>query len=88
MPSSTLVEDDALLAENAGLTEWPIVLMGEFDKAFLEVPAECLMILHEDAPEVLLAAASGKKLANKFLLVSNLNGQGRRRGRSSPATRR
>ncbi|MDP1640361.1 MAG: glycine--tRNA ligase subunit beta, partial [Hyphomicrobium sp.] len=38
----TLVEDDALAAENAGLTEWPTVLMGEFDKAFLEVPPECL----------------------------------------------
>ena len=38
-----LVEDEALLAENAGLTEWPLVLMGRFDEAFLEVPAECLI---------------------------------------------
>ncbi len=38
----TLVEDDALSSENAGLTEWPTVLMGEFDKSFLEVPGECL----------------------------------------------
>ena len=38
-----LVEDEALLAENAGLTEWPVVLMGSFDKAFLEVPGEVLM---------------------------------------------
>ena len=38
-----LVEDEALLAENAGLTEWPTVLMGTFDEAFLDVPAECLM---------------------------------------------
>ena len=32
------------------------VLMGEFDEAFLEVPAECLTTVDEDAPEVLLAA--------------------------------
>ncbi len=38
-----LVEDEALLSENAGLTEWPVVLMGTFDKAFLEVPGEVLM---------------------------------------------
>ncbi len=38
-----LVEDEALLNENAGLTEWPVVLMGSFEKEFLSVPAECLM---------------------------------------------
>ena len=37
-----LVEDDALLAENAGLTEWPVVLMGAFDADFLDVPQEVL----------------------------------------------
>src|SRR6266508_1076670 len=36
----TLVEDEALLAENAGLTEWPVVLMGSFDEDFLDVPPE------------------------------------------------
>ena len=40
--SSMLVEDVALLAENAGLTEWPVVLMGSFDESFLEVPGEVL----------------------------------------------
>ena len=67
----TLVEDNALLAENAGLTEWPIVLMGEFDKAFLEVPAECLtssMRTHQKC----FSLRHGKKLANHFLLVANL----------------
>ncbi|CAN1724124.1 Glycine--tRNA ligase beta subunit [Hyphomicrobium sp. 1Nfss2.1] len=67
----TLVEDDALAAENAGLTEWPIVLMGEFDKSFLEVPGECLtsaMKTHQKC----FSLRHGKKLANHFLLVSNL----------------
>jgi glycyl-tRNA synthetase beta chain len=37
-----LVEDEGLLAENAGLTEWPVVLMGAFDEDFLSVPPEVL----------------------------------------------
>ncbi len=68
-----LVEDDALLNENAGLTEWPIVLMGSFDKAFLDVPGECLttsMKTHQKCFS--LRDAKTKKLANKFLMVSNL----------------
>ena len=40
--SLTLVEDEGLLAENAGLTEWPVVLMGSFDEDFLIVPPEVL----------------------------------------------
>ena len=34
-----LVEDEGLLAEVAGLVEWPVVLMGSFDEAFLSIPA-------------------------------------------------
>ncbi|CCB67347.1 glycine--tRNA ligase subunit beta [Hyphomicrobium sp. MC1] len=68
-----LVEDDALMAENAGLTEWPVVLMGSFEKAFLEVPGEVLttsMKMHQKCFSV--RDPKSKKLANKFLLVSNL----------------
>ena len=68
-----LVEDDALLAENAGLTEWPVVLMGTFDKAFLDVPGEVLttsMKTHQKCFS--LRDPKSKKLAAKFLLVSNL----------------
>ncbi|HWT11810.1 MAG TPA: glycine--tRNA ligase subunit beta [Allosphingosinicella sp.] len=36
----TLVEDEGLVTENAGLTEWPVPLLGGFDPAFLEVPRE------------------------------------------------
>ena len=76
-----LVEDEALLAENAGLTEWPLVLMGSFDEAFLEVPAECLMLSMKQHQKCFsLKAPRSGKLANKFLLVSNLSRQGRRQG--------
>ncbi len=68
-----LVEDEALLNENAGLTEWPVVMLGTFDKAFLNVPGECLttsMKAHQKCFS--LRDSKTKKLANKFLLVSNL----------------
>lgn len=68
-----LVEDDALVAENAGLTEWPVVLMGTFDKEFLEVPGEVLttsMKQHQKCFSLRDPKTNG--LANKFILVSNL----------------
>ena len=37
-----VVEDKALLAEVAGLVEWPVVLMGEIGTDFLDLPAEVL----------------------------------------------
>ena len=37
-----LVEDAGLLAEVAGLVEWPVVLMGSFDKSFLSIPPEVI----------------------------------------------
>ena len=68
-----LVEDDALLHENAGLNEWPVVLMGTFDEAFLSVPGECLttsMKAHQKCFS--LRDPKTKKLANRFLMVANL----------------
>jgi glycyl-tRNA synthetase beta chain len=68
-----LVEDEALLTENAGLTEWPTVLMGTFDEAFLEVPAECLMLSMKQHQKCFsLKHPRTGRLANRFLLVSNL----------------
>jgi glycyl-tRNA synthetase beta chain len=68
-----LVEDEALLAENAGLTEWPLALMGSFDPAFLEVPAECLITSMKNHQKCFsLRDPKTGKLAAKFLLVSNL----------------
>jgi glycyl-tRNA synthetase beta chain len=68
-----LVEDDALVAENAGLTEWPVVLMGTFDKEFLEVPGEVLTTSMKQHQKCFsLRDPKTKKLASRFLLVSNL----------------
>ena len=68
-----LVEDPGLRDENAGLAEWPTVLIGTFDEAFLAVPPECLttsMKAHQKCFS--LRDPNSGKLANRFLLVSNL----------------
>lgn len=66
-----LVEDQALLAENAGLTEWPVVLMGSFDAGFLDVPPEVLSTSMK-AHQKCLSLKRGDKLANRFIMVANL----------------
>ncbi|HXF53929.1 MAG TPA: glycine--tRNA ligase subunit beta [Hyphomicrobiaceae bacterium] len=69
-----LVADEALLAENAGLTEWPTVLMGHFDEDYLKVPAECLITAMKNHQKCFsLRHPRTAKLANRFLLVSNLS---------------
>ncbi len=40
----SLVEDEGLVVENAGLTEWPVPLLGRFDEAFLDVPPEVIQL--------------------------------------------
>ncbi len=68
-----LVEDEALLAEDAGLTEWPVVLMGTFDESFLAVPGECLTTSMKNHQKCFsLKDPKTGKLANRFLMVSNL----------------
>ena len=68
-----LVEDEALLAENAGLTEWPVVLMGAFDADFLEVPQEVLTTSMKAHQKCFSLRDSDGNLANKFILVANLD---------------
>jgi glycyl-tRNA synthetase beta chain len=67
-----LVEDEGLLTEVAGLVEWPVVLMGTFDKAFLTIPSEVIRatIRNNQKCFVLRDPQSGK-LVNKFILVAN-----------------
>ncbi len=71
--SLELVEDSALLAEAAGLVEWPIVLMGAFDEEFLDVPPEVIITAIKKHQKC-FSLRDGKtgKLANKFIMVSNL----------------
>jgi glycyl-tRNA synthetase beta chain len=66
-----LVEDDALLDEVSGLVEWPVVLMGSFDEAFLDVPDEVIRTTIR-ANQKCFVLRRGERLANRFLLVSNI----------------
>jgi glycyl-tRNA synthetase beta chain len=68
-----LIEDDALLHEVAGLVEWPVVLMGEFDASFLDIPGEVIRAtIRANQKCFVLRDPETGKLANKFLLVSNI----------------
>jgi len=69
-----LVEDEGLLDEVAGLVEWPVVLMGEFEKEFLAIPAEVirLTIRANQKCFVTRPQGEGENLSNRFILVSNI----------------
>jgi glycyl-tRNA synthetase beta chain len=68
-----LIEDEALLHEVAGLVEWPVVLTGEFDKAFLDIPQEVIRTtIRANQKCFVLEDAEAKKLSNKFILVTNI----------------
>jgi glycyl-tRNA synthetase beta chain len=71
-----LVEDAGLLAETAGLVEWPVVLMGAFDEAFLQIPEEVIRAtIRNNQKCFVLRDATHAKLVNKFLLVANLEAE-------------
>jgi glycyl-tRNA synthetase beta chain len=68
----TLVEDEGLLEEVAGLVEWPVALMGEFEPAFLDLPPEVIRATIRANQKSFVLRDGEDKLANKFILVSNL----------------
>ncbi len=68
-----LVEDKGLLAEVSGLAEWPVVMMGSFDRKFLALPDEVLtasMRGHQKYFSV--KDPKTGRLANKFVYVANI----------------
>jgi glycyl-tRNA synthetase beta chain len=67
-----LIEDEALLGETAGLVEWPVVLMGEFDKAFLDVPPEVIITSIKSHQKCFSLKTKDQPISNQYLLVSNL----------------
>jgi glycyl-tRNA synthetase beta chain len=66
------IEDDALLDEVTALVERPNVLVGKFEKEFLEVPQECLILTMKANQKYFPLLDSKGKLTNKFLIVSNI----------------
>ncbi len=71
-----LVEDQGLLAEVAGLVEWPVVLMGSFDEAFLAIPPEVIRTtIRNNQKCFVLRDPQTARLANKFILVANIEAE-------------
>jgi len=68
----TLLEDEALLAENRGLTEWPVVLLGSFDEEFLSVPPEVLATSMKAHQKCFSLRKKDGAIANRFIVVANL----------------
>jgi glycyl-tRNA synthetase beta chain len=67
-----LVEDEGLLTEVAGLVEWPVTLMGSFDKAFLAIPDEVIRAtIRNNQKCFVLRDPQTARLVNKFILVAN-----------------
>jgi glycyl-tRNA synthetase beta chain len=67
------IEDDALLDEVTALVERPNVLICEFEKQFLDVPQECLILTMKANQKYFPLLNSAGKLTNKFLVVSNIS---------------
>ena len=68
----TLIEDDGLASENAGLTEWPVPLLGKFDPAFLDVPPEVIQLTMRTNQKYFAASDAAGKLAPAFIAVANI----------------
>ncbi|WP_369725835.1 glycine--tRNA ligase subunit beta [Bradyrhizobium sp. LLZ17] len=68
-----LVEDQVLLDEVSGLVEWPVVMMGSFEKEYLAIPDEVIRatIRNNQKCFVVRDAKTGK-LTNKFVLTANI----------------
>ncbi|HEY8593200.1 MAG TPA: glycine--tRNA ligase subunit beta [Sphingomicrobium sp.] len=68
----TLLADEGLVVENAGLTEWPVPLIGEFDPEFLEVPREVIVLTMRTNQKYFACTASDGGLAAAFVCVANI----------------
>ena len=67
-----LVEDEGLVIENAGLTEWPVPLLGRFDEQFLEVPPEVIQLTARTNQKYFVCEDAAGKLANAFVCTANI----------------
>jgi len=66
------VMPEGLLDEVTSLVEWPVVLEGQFDAAFLSVPQECLILTMQQNQKYFALTNPQGRLSNRFLLVSNI----------------
>ncbi len=71
----TLVEDEGLVVENAGLTEWPVPLLGRFEEDFLEVPPETIQLTARVNQKYFVCEDAQGELANAFICTANIEAE-------------
>ena len=69
----TALIDDDLLQEVTALVEWPVAVAGDFDKEFLDVPAESLISSMQDHQKYFPVVDKDKKLLPHFITISNID---------------
>ncbi len=67
----TVIHDDGLLEEVAGLVEWPVVMMGSFDPRYLAVPEEVIIATIRANQKCLCLRDASGKLAPNFIIIAN-----------------
>jgi glycyl-tRNA synthetase beta chain len=72
VPHARWREDEALVDAVTHLTEWPDVLLGNFEPAYLELPEEVLVTVMRDHQKYFAVEDASGKLAPHFLTVTNI----------------
>ena len=67
----TVIADENLLEEVAGLVEWPVVMMGSFDPEFLKLPEEVIIATIRINQKCFCLRDSAGKLAPNFIITAN-----------------
>ena len=70
--NATPIMPEDLLEEVSALTEWPVIYESQFEKEFLQVPEECLILTMQLNQKYFALRDASGKLMNRFLLVSQL----------------
>ena len=68
----SVVEDTGLLAEVAGLVEWPVVLMGQIDEEFLDLPPEVLKTSMKEHQKFFSVSNPKTGRIERFVTVANI----------------
>jgi glycyl-tRNA synthetase beta chain len=68
-----LVPDEGLVVENAGLTEWPVPLLGRFDPDYLDVPREVIVLTMRTNQKYFACTDDLGVLAPAFVCVANID---------------
>ncbi len=68
----TLLDDEGLVVENAGLSEWPVTLLGRFDPEFLDVPREVIVLTMRTNQKYFACLDENADLAPAFVCVANV----------------